>query len=71
MNASVDQTPLVVIDGAQVFVCPACDTLNRRPEDLTNRYCGNCHWWTGQPQLAWARPDLFLAHGKEPLPDPY
>lgn len=52
------------------FTCPACDGLTRHPSDVAERYCPRCHWWTGNPQLAWARPDLYLAHGKRPPDEP-
>jgi hypothetical protein len=58
------------VDEAPTFVCPACDKLHRRPEDVANRYCAVCRWWTGDFLLAFLRPDLFTAHGKPPPPDP-
>jgi ribosomal protein S27AE len=29
------------------FVCPACGTVSRLPEDVANGYCGRCHAFTG------------------------
>lgn len=42
-----------------LFVCPACGKGSNHPDDAANRYCGACRWWTGDPVLAAARPDLF------------
>lgn len=47
-----------------VFICPACDTLHRSKNDVANRYCAICHWPTGDPMMAWARPELFTERGK-------
>lgn len=62
MTSPVDEVP--------TFICPACDKLHRRPEDVTNRYCAVCHWPTGDPLLAWARPELFTSRGKPAPPNP-
>jgi hypothetical protein len=53
------------------FTCPACDHLSHHPRDVVEGYCGSCHWWTGVPDLAWGRPDLFTAHGKTPPLEPF
>lgn len=48
------------------FICPACGATSYNENDIAAGYCGRCHWYTGDPMLAWQRPDLFTAHGAEP-----
>lgn len=52
------------------ITCPACGRTSHHPEDLRQGYCGACSWWTGDPMLAWQRPELFTVHGVEPPPEP-
>lgn len=52
------------------ITCPACGKTSYHPEDVRQRYCVRCHWWTGDPMLAWQRPELFTVHGVEPPPEP-
>lgn len=33
------------------FTCPCCGAVSREPNDVAQRYCGRCHWWTGDPNL--------------------
>jgi len=33
------------------FECPCCHAVSYSPEDITQNYCGWCHWWTGDPVL--------------------
>lgn len=33
------------------IVCPECAMESFNPKDVEERYCGNCHWWTGDPAL--------------------
>lgn len=56
---------------AGTFTCPACDTTTRHPCDVADLYCPRCHWWTGNPVLAWTRPDLFHPHGRNPPGAPH
>lgn len=43
--------------GPAVFVCPDCGRPSTHPEDVKARYCGACHWWTGDPVMAAIRRD--------------
>lgn len=43
------------------FTCPDCSATSHHPEDVAQRYCGRCHWWTGDPDLAPHRPDAPAA----------
>lgn len=29
------------------FTCPRCGMTSHNPTDVRERYCGNCHDWTG------------------------
>jgi hypothetical protein len=40
-----------VSDAPAPFTCPCCGQVNRHPDDIANRYCGVCHWQTGDPVL--------------------
>lgn len=53
----------------KTFTCPACGAVSAHPGDVANRYCGACCWYTGDPGLAWARPELFTRNGR-PAPSP-
>lgn len=33
------------------ITCPICGMTSYHPEDIRNSYCGNCHWWTSDPDL--------------------
>lgn len=37
------------------FTCPECGRTSYNPNDIEQRYCGNCHWWTGDPVLGHGR----------------
>jgi hypothetical protein len=52
-----------------LFVCPACGKGSNHPDDAVNGYCGSCHWWTGDPDLAAAHPDLFQQRGSQGAQD--
>jgi hypothetical protein len=52
--------------GPELFQCPACDTTSPSVPDRIAGYCGRCHWFTGNRQLAAATPELFTTHGKPP-----
>jgi hypothetical protein len=41
------------------FTCPCCRVTSPNPDDVRERYCFRCHWWTGVPELAAERPDLL------------
>ncbi len=28
------------------FTCPCCGATSPHPDDIRERYCGRCHWWT-------------------------
>lgn len=34
------------------ITCPCCQLTSRHPDDARNGYCGRCHWWTSDPELA-------------------
>jgi hypothetical protein len=53
-----------------MFVCPACDTRSPSPQDRQAGYCARCHWYTGDPTIAWTRPELFTVHGRPAPPPP-
>jgi hypothetical protein len=36
---------------APTFTCPCCGKETSHPTDIDQRYCGLCHWWTGDPDL--------------------
>lgn len=36
--------PVATVDG---FTCPRCHMTSHNPTDIWQRYCGNCHDWTG------------------------
>jgi ribosomal protein S27AE len=33
------------------FTCPHCGRTSWNANDIRERYCGACHWWTGVPEL--------------------
>ena len=35
--------PVTVTDCRPHFTCPVCHMTSYHPEDVRNRYCGNCH----------------------------
>lgn len=45
------ETKITWIGPDDVFVCPRCWSTSHKPHDLREGYCGNCHWWTGDPDL--------------------
>jgi hypothetical protein len=34
------------------FTCPCCGAVSYNPNDIAQRFCGRCHDWTGDPELA-------------------
>jgi histidine triad (HIT) family protein len=38
-------------EGVTAFTCPCCGATSYHPKDIEFRYCGRCHWWTGDPNL--------------------
>lgn len=32
------------------FTCPDCGMTSYNPNDIREGYCGNCHYWTGEPK---------------------
>jgi hypothetical protein len=33
------------------ITCPECGKTSHHPQDIEQGYCGNCHWWTSDPEL--------------------
>jgi len=33
----------VILDGGKAIKCRACGMTSHHPEDVRQRYCGNCH----------------------------
>lgn len=33
------------------ITCPICGKTSFHPRDISDHYCGYCHWWTGDPKL--------------------
>src|SRR4051794_6113573 len=33
------------------IICPRCGRESYHPEDIRQKYCGYCHWWTSDPTL--------------------
>lgn len=33
------------------ITCPHCGWTSYNKNDIREGYCGNCHWWTGVPEL--------------------
>jgi hypothetical protein len=40
------------------ITCPDCGMTSHNKNDVEQKYCGNCHWWTSDPVLAAMRPGL-------------
>lgn len=55
----------------ETFTCPACHRTSPHPDDVANRYCFACHWYTGVPELAAQRPELFTRYGRRPPDSPW
>lgn len=55
----------------ETFTCPACDSSTPNPDDVAQQYCPSCHWYTGVPELAAQRPELFTQHGRRPPENPW
>jgi hypothetical protein len=45
-----------VITGPQSVTCPACGMTSHNANDVAQLYCGNCDWWTSDPELAALMP---------------
>lgn len=43
-------------ENATTFTCPDCWTINRHPDDVRERRCGRCKWWTDDRELAGENP---------------
>lgn len=39
------------------ITCPRCGRTSFHPEDVKQKYCGYCHWWTSDPLLGEVVPD--------------
>jgi hypothetical protein len=48
------------------FTCPCCGAVSRHPKDVEQKYCGRCHWWTGDPELGPAHLDEPCPHRTPP-----
>lgn len=35
-----------------MITCPCCLLTSHHPDDAKHGYCGRCHWWTSDPELA-------------------
>lgn len=44
------------MSSTETFTCPDCGRTSHNPNDVEHRYCGACHWWTGDPLLGPFRP---------------
>jgi ribosomal protein S27AE len=42
------------------FTCPRCGMTSHNPNDVAERYCGNCHDWTGLEDWPFLAPDSEL-----------
>jgi hypothetical protein len=36
---------------APSITCPRCRATSHHPEDVRQRYCARCRWWTSDPLL--------------------
>lgn len=45
-----------VMTMAACITCPTCKRTSFNPNDVEAGYCGYCHWWTSDPNLAEHRP---------------
>jgi hypothetical protein len=45
------------------FECPKCHKVSHHPEDEKHGYCGNCHEFTGTPQIDKATGVTFWVQG--------
>ena len=36
----------------QSITCPCCQLTSYNPNDAKHLFCGRCHWWTSDPELA-------------------
>lgn len=52
--------PVALSAPAGAFTCPACRITSYHPDLVAEQYCGRCYWWTGVPELAMQRLDLFF-----------
>ncbi len=50
-------------NGEPCFVCPACSWVTYHPNDIANRYCGNCHRFILD---GWEGDDSGYRDGSEP-----
>lgn len=41
------------------ITCPVCHLTSYNEFDITNKYCGNCHWWTSDELLGPAYKELY------------
>lgn len=39
------------------ITCPDCGLTSYNPHDIAQKYCGFCHWWTSDPDLAGLKPE--------------
>jgi hypothetical protein len=58
---------------APSFTCPCCGKPTSHPDDIADRYCGQCHWWTGDLELGPGHLSAPCPHrpaaGTPPPPD--
>jgi len=52
------------------ITCPRCGATSYNPNDIRERYCGRCHWWTSDEILGSADVIAQAEHdgALEPLP---
>lgn len=49
--------PIVVADPRWPSItCPRCGSISYNLNDIAQGYCGQCHWWTSDPQLGQIEP---------------
>lgn len=49
------------------ITCPECGRTSFNPNDVRERYCGNCHWWTSDPVVMAARRRALAEEGVDPV----
>jgi hypothetical protein len=55
------------------ITCPDCLRTSYHPMDISQGYCGYCHWWTSDPTLAGENPNRTVRtesppEGEAPVP---
>lgn len=54
-----------MVEVVPCFTCPVCNMVTFNKFDVAAGYCGNCHWWTGHPELARHKPETGTPGTKE------